>query len=202
MDRVLSADEYGICLFSFDVLQGFLKNNKIRSKKLYLTSQKEGIWVPLPQINCFEYIIRLDGYDEPFDDEWEQKIEYSGFNLDIKNGLWISCFGSFFTFQPEEYGGDEGFYAIKTPYGDILHYFSKNERHYKTLDEKINYTDFKYDVPDGKYLLTVKGYVRGQEANYAYGNCGFFFSLAKVDDFDGFKNPRDEEYDFNVGSMK
>lgn len=75
--------------------------------------------------------------------------------------------------------------------------------YYKSLDGKLIYTDFRYDVPDGKYLLAVKGYVRGEEAKYMYGNCGFFFSLTKVDEFNGFKNPREEEeYDFNIGSMK
>ena len=213
MDKLLDAGEYGICLFSFDILQDFLKNNKKRSKKLlhlfqkdkklYLESQKEGIWFPMAGINSFKYVIKVDGFDAPFSDEWEQKIEYSGFNLEVKNGLWISCFGSFLTFQPEEYNGEDGSYVNKTPFGDIYHYHTKDEVYYKSLDGKLIYTDFRYDVPDGKYLLAVKGYVRGEEAKYMYGNCGFFFSLTKVDEFSGFKNPREEEeYDFNIGSMK
>ena len=56
MDRILSTYSYGICLFSMEVLQDFLKKEKIRSKKLlhkfqkdkklYLAMQKEGIWFP------------------------------------------------------------------------------------------------------------------------------------------------------------
>ena len=52
MDRILSTYSYGICLFSMEVLQDFLKKEKIRSKKLlhkfqkdkklYLAMQKEG----------------------------------------------------------------------------------------------------------------------------------------------------------------
>ena len=34
MDRILSTYSYGICLFSMEVLQDFLKKEKIRSKKL------------------------------------------------------------------------------------------------------------------------------------------------------------------------
>lgn len=30
---------------------------------------------------------------------------------------------------------------------------------------------------------------------------GFLFGLTKVDEFDGFKNPREEIYDFNVAHM-
>lgn len=212
MDKLLTASEYGICLFSFNVLQDFLKKEKIRSKKLlnlfqkkkeiYLTTQKEGIWVPIPQINHYEYVIRVGRYDEPFDDEWEQKIAYEGFNLELKDGLWISGMGSFLTFQPEEYCGEEGFYNHKTPYGDIPHYFSKNERHYKTLDGYTIYTDFKYDIPDGKYLLSVKGYARKQRLESSVGQCGFFFTLTEVDTFDGYKDPREDSYNFNVGSIK
>ena len=213
MDKLLRASEYGICLFSFDVLQDFLKREKVRSKKLlkvfqskkklYLESQKDGIWFPMAGINFFEYVIKVDGFDEPFDDEWEQKLEYSGFNLEIKNGLWISGFGSLLEFKPEQYGGEEGSYAVKTPFGDILYFYNKNEVYRKGLQGDISYTDHKYDVPDGKYLLTVKGYTRGDKKNYTYGNCGFFFSLTKVDAFDGFKNPREtDEFDFNVGSIK
>lgn len=213
MDKLLSASEYGICLFSFDVLQDFLKREKVRSKKLlkvfqskkklYLESQKEGIWFPMAGINFFEYVIKVDGFDEPFSDEWEQKLEYSGFNLEVKNGLWISGFGSLFEFKPEQYGGEEGSYAVNTPFGDIMYYYNKNEVSRKSLEGKISYTDYRYDIPDGKYLLTVKGYTRGDRKNYTYGNCGFFFSLARVEDFDGFKNPREQdEFDFNVGSIK
>lgn len=99
MDKRLGTFSYGICLFSVEVLQDFLKKEKIRSKKLlekfqknkdlYLTTQKEGIWIPIVQIDSGGYVIKLDGYDEPFNDEWEQKLEYDGFNIEIKDTLCI-----------------------------------------------------------------------------------------------------------------
>ena len=74
MDKNLSVSGYGICLFSVGVLQDFLKKEKIRIKKLlnkfqkdktlYLATQKEGVWVPVVQINSEHYMIKLDGYDE------------------------------------------------------------------------------------------------------------------------------------------
>ena len=96
MDRILSTYSYGICLFSMEVLQDFLKKEKIRSKKLlhkfqkdkklYLAMQKEGIWFPISKINSGQHLIKLEGYDNTFNDEWEQKFEIEGFNLKIEIG--------------------------------------------------------------------------------------------------------------------
>jgi len=64
------------------------------------------------------------------------------------------------------------------------------------------YSAFKYEVPSGKYLLSIKGYKRKLELEFPNPNCGFLFSLVKVDEFDGFNNPREDElYDFNVANM-
>ncbi len=65
------------------------------------------------------------------------------------------------------------------------------------------YTDVKYDVPAGKYLLSVKGYVRKEAQEFPTQDCGFYFSFRPVEAFEKFKNPREsDDYDFNVGSMK
>lgn len=194
MDKVLSISNYGISLFSLEVLQDFLKQEKIRSKKLldkfqkdkklYLTTQKEGIWLPLVQIDGGEYIIRIDGQDAPFDEEWELKLEYDGFNMEIKDSLCISDIGRLNFFDADE--------------------MSQYECSYQTLDGITGYTSFKYDVPSGKYLVSVKGYARkgatGHSSKKDNPQYGFLFSLVKVDAFDGFKNPRESElYEFNIG---
>lgn len=195
MDKILTTSSYGICLFSVEVLQEFLKRNKIRSKKLldkfqkddklYLDTQKEGVWVPFVQINSIGYIIKLEGYDVSFNDEWEQKLEYEGFNIEIKDGLWISSIGSFDPFNAKEFSGDEISYeTISYP------------NHRITV-----YSAFKYDVPSGKYLLSIKGYARKKRLEFPEPNCGFLFALEKVERFDGFKNPREKIYDFNVAQM-
>ncbi|MCM1046754.1 MAG: hypothetical protein NC417_14715 [Candidatus Gastranaerophilales bacterium] len=212
MDKIIYANGYGICLFSANTLEEFLKREKIRKRKLlsllqqdkelYLTTQKEGIWVPLVQINSYNYAIKLAGWDEPFDEQWEQKIDYDGFNLEIKDGLWISAISQLEHFAPLEYHVEkEEFYRGK--YGQER-YRSPWEHWYKTLDGiYTNYTDIKYDVPAGKYLLSIQGYVRKEQMEFPTPNCGFFFSLTKVEAFESFKNPREsDDYDFNVGSMK
>ena len=68
-------------------------------------------------------------------------------------------------------------------------------------DGDIQYSDFKYDVPAGKYLLSVKGFLRKEKKGFPNPNSGFLFSLVKVDEFSGFKNPREDIYNFNVTNM-
>lgn len=190
MDKILGTYNYGICLFSLEILQDFLKKEKIRSKKLldkfqkdkelYLATQKEGIWLPIVRINSGNYVIKLEGYDKPFDDEWELKLAYDGFNMEIKDSLCISDTGAFYTFHADD--------------------FSEYEHSYQSLDGETTYSAYKYDVPSGKYLVSIKGYARKQSSeNYDIPNYGFLFSLIKVEAFDGFKNPRESElYEFNI----
>ncbi|MDE7271545.1 MAG: hypothetical protein K2N95_00550 [Lachnospiraceae bacterium] len=193
MDRVLGAYGYGIALFSLPVLQDFLKTEKIRSKKLltklqkdkelYLKTQKQGILFPIVQIDAGGYIVKLAGFDEPFDEDWELKLAYDGFNIDIRESLCIS------DLEPLD------FYNADS--------FDKYENSSQTMDGKTYYNSFKYDMPSGKYLITVKGYARksatGHTSSSKYPEYGFFFSLTRVEIFDGFKNPRESElYEFNI----
>ena len=194
MDKILDTSSYGICLFSLEILQNFIKKEKIwsknilnkfqKDKKLYLGTQKEGTWIPIVQIDSVGYVIKLDGYDKPFNDEWEQKLEYHGFNIEIKDILCISSIGMLYNFDVND--------------------FSEYETSYQTLDGETLYKSFKYDVPSGRYLVSIKGYARKQElvhyASHDNPDYGFLFSLVKVNEFDGFKNPRESEfYEFNIG---
>ena len=188
MDKLLDASSYGICLFSLDVLQDFLKREKIRTRKLlqklqkdkdlYLATQKEGCWLPIAGIASYEYVVKVEGYDEPFDNEWEQKLEYGGFNLEIRDSLCISSIGAFYNFDAND--------------------FSEYETSYQTMDGHTKYRQFKYDIPSGKYLVTIRGYAH-MTAGRKNPKYGYQFSLAKADAFEGFKNPREDElYEFDV----
>ena len=133
MDRMIDAGGYGICLFSANTLQEFLKREKIRKKKvlsllqkndsLYLLTQKEGVLVPLPQIDDENYAIKLAGQDEPFDDKWERKINYEGFNLEIKDGLWITDIDQLEPFEQLEYHAEKAEFYTTPPFG-LEHYRS------------------------------------------------------------------------------
>ena len=55
--------------------------------------QKEGIWFPISKINSGQHLIKLEGYDNTFNDEWEQKFEIEGFNLKIAPGQTVAFVG-------------------------------------------------------------------------------------------------------------
>ena len=86
MEKIVTTLSYGLCVVSLENLQEFLKEEKIRTKKLlsffqkkdkkYLLSQQNGVWMPIPQINAGKYIIKVKGIDMPFDDEFEELLEY------------------------------------------------------------------------------------------------------------------------------
>ena len=208
MDRVIETSEYGICIYSMDVLQNFIKREKIRTKKLlalfqkdkkkYLQLQKEGVWIPFAPIDSVGYCIKIKNHSEEFDDEWEEKLEHEGFNLDVGKGIWISDIGSFLDFNENEYQG-EGEERIGK-FG-IISYYSNTERWYTTLNGKRIYSDLWYNIPSGKYLLTIKGYARKEIVDRKAVNYGYQFELKNVNEFEGYKNPREKQYDFNVASM-
>ena len=192
MDNIISTYNHGICLFSINTLQEFLKKEKIRSKKVlnlfqkdkkrYLNSLEQGFWIPLVQIDSGEYVIKIEDFDESFGDEWEQRMEYEGFNLDVSDGIWVSDIGSLNMFEPSEFCG--------------------TERIFEDGDATMLHSDFKYDIPHGKYIIKIKGYIRKELLEFPHSNYGYLFSFFKVNEFDGYKNPREEQYNFNVASMK
>ena len=76
-------------------------------------------------------------------------------------------------------------------------------RRKRERESLLKFIQTSNNVPAGKYLLSIKGYVRKEKQKYPVPNCGFYLSLTKVEAFEGFKNPREtDEYDFNIGSME
>lgn len=208
MDRIIETSEYGICIYSMDVLQNFIKREKIRTKKLlslfnkdkkkYIQLQKEGVWIPVMPIDSVEYCIKIKNNNEEFSGEWEEKFDYEGFNLDVRKGIWISDIGSFLDFDENKYQG-EGEEQIGK-FG-IISYNSNTERWYTTLDGKKIYSDLWYNISEGKYVFNIKGYARKEIVDRKAVNYGFQFEFKKVDEFDGYKNPREEQYNFNITSL-
>ena len=192
MEKIVTTFSYGLCVVSVENLQEFLREEKIRSKKLlsffqkkdkkYLLSQQSGVWMPIPQINAGKYIISVKDIDMSFGDEFEEFFEYEGFNIKITNGI---CIGDTELMQPFE---------VDKYVGDNISY--------QTIDGYTRYSGFKYDIPEGKYLISVKGYARKEIEDYNAVNYGYQFEFKKVNEFDGYKNPREERYNFNVASLK
>lgn len=206
MDKIIGTYNYGLCVFSIDTMTDFLKIKKIRSKKvldlfqkkkdLFLESVKDGIWMPVPSINSGKYVIKLEGYDDSFGDDWTEVLSYDGFNIDVKNGLWVSDIGSLLVFDKTEYEGEGR--EVTSAYGTVS-YFSNKEQWHKDLDGHISYSAYWYDVPEGRYLLTLTGFARKEIVDNKAANYGFQFNLRKIDCFTDVKNPREEGYEFNIG---
>lgn len=192
MEKIVTTFSYGLCVVSLENIQEFLREEKIRSKKLlslfqkkdkmYLLSQQRGVWMPIPQINAGKYIIKVKDIDMSFGNEFEEILEYEGFNIKITNGVWIGDIELMQPFEADKYVGD----SIS----------------YQTIDGYTRYSGFKYDIPEGKYLISIKGYARKEIVDRKGVNYGFQFEFKKVNEFEGYKNPREEQYDFNVASLK
>lgn len=192
LEKKLTITDYGIYLLSINKLQSFLKENKIRSKKilevfqknheLYLKSLKEGVWIPILPIESTKYIICKEN-DFDFSIEWQNHFKYEGFNLDINNDeFWIGSFGSLLNLNIEQFTES-----------------SDNSISYKTLDGNILYKAFKFNLESGKYLVNILGYKRKALLNFPEANYGYSFEFNKVKSFDSFKDPReDEKYLFNI----
>ena len=207
MDRTIDTSEYGLCIYSMDMFTSFLKREKIKSKKLlalfqkdkktFLKMQEEGIWIPFPEIDGVTYAIKIKNLNEEFDDQWEKVLEYDGFNLEVKDGIWISDTGSFLKF-------DEALYRCEgqesTGNFGMVHYDSNKERWYTTINGAKVYSDVWCDIPAGKYLLTVRGYAKKDIVDRKAVNYGYQLELTEIEGFEGYKNPR-EGYEFNIGKI-
>ncbi|MEZ2661045.1 hypothetical protein [Aneurinibacillus aneurinilyticus] len=52
------------------------------------------------------------------------------------------------------------------------------------------------------FWITIKGYARKKKVDYPNANFEFLYALGKVNEFEGFNNPQeDEKYDLNVTKM-
>ncbi|PUV24099.1 hypothetical protein [Sphingobacterium athyrii] len=192
-DKVITVSSYGIALLSENVVNAFLKENKIRSKKilklfqenqtLYLDSLAKGVWIPILPIDSTKYSIKISNLGEAFGDEWEKNVEEQGFNLNVEDSLWIASIGLLSDLAKES--------------------FNAENISYETLDGNKLYQGFKFHYPSGKYTVKIEGYRRTIEREFPEPNYGYLFTLDHVEEFQGYKDPRqDDKYFFNVAQIK
>lgn len=191
MSRLIEVASYGLAIFSIEGLSNFLSLKKNKSKnvlkffqnnhKEYLESLESGIWIPILPIDSIEYEVKIGNLDESFDSNWKLKFNYDGFNLDIiDNTFWIISSGQLADFDKAKYEGN-----------DIISY--------KTLDGEILNSGFRFNVDSGKYKLSISGYERNEEVEYPQSNYGYLFILEKVDSFQTYNDPReDDKFNFNL----
>ncbi|PKH51588.1 hypothetical protein CXF68_13240 [Tenacibaculum sp. Bg11-29] len=192
-ERKLEISDYGIYILSPKKVVSFFKNKKNKSKKIlnyfqknqetYIESIQEGVWLPILPIDSIEYVIKLN---EKFNDNWIELFEIKGFNIEIEedNDLWIGSLSNLHTWNKKDYDN------------------SKDYNSYETLDDETLYSSFRFNISKGRYLVNVKGFKRKVALEYPEANFGFLFELEKIENFDGYKDPReDEKYNFNVAQM-
>lgn len=137
------------------ILPYFQKNHDI-----YLQSISEGVWLPIPQINSVEYVIRVSNLLEDFDEDWAEVYSYEGFYLQIgsDNSVWIASIGKLLDFNEKEYlDSTNGFLS------------------YNTLDGKTINSAVRYNIEEGHYSVTIKGY-----RSKVHQKRGFLFTFDKV----------------------
>lgn len=190
-EQKLDISDYGLYLLSPNKLVSFLKENKIRSKKIlqyfqtkhdkYLNALEQGVCLTILPIDSIEYVIKLS--PDTFDKSWEETMKYEGFNLEIgsDNNLWIGSLSNLHNWQRAKYSVDKDFNS------------------YTTLDDEVLYNSFGFHKEEGKYLVNIFGYKRKKKLDYPEANYGFLFEFEKVQEFKDYKDPREEDkYFFNV----
>ncbi|CAM3510334.1 MULTISPECIES: hypothetical protein [Zobellia] len=192
-NKQLEVSDYGLYLSSPDRMNSFLKSEKIKSKKLlsffqknhdkYLKSIEEGAWLPILPIDSIEYIVQVN---KALSEDWIEIYKIEGFNIEVgnDNSLWIGSLSNLHNWNPKDYPKDKDFNS------------------YETLDGQKCYGSHRFDIPKGKYLINIKAYKHKKQLEYPQANFGFSFELESVNQFDGYKDPReDEKYSFNVAQM-
>lgn len=188
IEKKLTISDYGIYIMSVGKLQTFMKSNKIRSRRilsvfqknhdLYIKSIVEGVWIPIVPIISTKYIL-----DNTFSsEEWIECFEHKHFNLNIiDETYWVGSFGNLLNINFEQF----------------LH-TNTDSISYQTLDGVMLYSAFKYQLGNGNYNVSIKGFRRKNILNYPFANYGFSFDFNKVNSFTGYNDPRNNErYSFN-----
>ncbi|QIW16001.1 hypothetical protein A4G20_06475 [Pasteurellaceae bacterium RH1A] len=142
----------------------------------YIQSLKSGVWLPIPEIVSGGYKVSL--IDESKVADLNHLFKYDSFNLEISdNAVWICDIGKLLSFD-------------KTLFQD------RDEIFYYDLDKIKVTSGLRVPMPNGKYLVSILGSLENQQP------C-FSFVFKPVSEFDGFKDPReDEKYSFQFDEIK
>jgi hypothetical protein len=191
LEKKITITDYGIYIMSIEKMLVFLKENKIKSKKilevfqknhdLYIKSLQEGVWIPIVPIESTKYIISEN--DIYFNNDWERQFKYENFNLDLSdNTFWVGSFGNLLNLNVEQFTNS-----------------TNDSISYQTLDGITLYKSFKFKLERGKYLVNIIGYKRKNKLEYPEVNYGYSFEFKKVQEFNGYMDPReDDKYLFNL----
>jgi len=180
-ERKISADDYGFFLLSPTVLEFFLKEKGIKSKKLlaHFSKKKEdlnqaiqdGVLLPINQIPAYSYSIFISSEISLYtlEDTWEVALQEGDFNLKIDetSSLWFISLAQFHNWMPEKFSDKESYTG----------YYVESGAEGK---EVFEYTGQRYMLEAGEYLVTVMGLKRKILESDDDQNYGYYFDLKSV----------------------
>ncbi|MBF8999687.1 hypothetical protein [Vibrio nitrifigilis] len=183
--NVLSLSDYGFFLISPEKMKQFLKEKRIRGKKiltklnehndLYLESLKFGAWLPIVEVDAIDYTM-IFNRDECVEN-WAVVCEVGEFNLSVgsDNEIWLGSLISLDKWDANNFKVEDDVISYSTFSGEVLNKF------------------IRYRIKEGEYKVKISSLKRSRSDEY-----GFYFDFKEVDFFDCIIDPRDENYDFNI----
>ena len=195
----LSADGYGIILFSPEKFNHFLKTRKCRAKKYltYFDKNKEvffdlvkaGILLPFYRISSFEYEIftTLNEREVSIPNGYEQVYCYTDFFVEVGNGKL--CFANFdyLEYHKEKIDNGQTDYGTEIPTGP------------EEIMEMYNYA-LGLELETGEYQFDLYGLRRIELLERESKNFGFLFAFRKVENAtnDNFNKCDNDKYNFDI----
>ena len=195
----LSADEYGIMIFSTEKFNEYIKSKKWNAKKYlswfdknkdcFYQIIKDGIIVPIYRISSFKYkiFVKINENNKKIPDGYNEKYRFSDFFIEVGNNnkLCIASFGFF-----------EG--NIDLIKKDIT------EKSYTTLDGiKIN-SALNLDIEKGIYNYNLVGLELKEKVELGNENYGFLFEFYKNENAlnDNYNKADNDKYTFSIDKYK
>lgn len=181
-EKVIRVTGYGLFCLSLDPFQSFLREHKIGTKKLNKFFDKEkslledsmqvGSWLPVSKISSVRYIVEVSTKPTSFDSEWQEVLTVNGCNLTVGEGamVWVGTLDMLDYWNADEFEDKESI-------------------SYQTMDEKILYKAYRFNVIPGKYKVTIRGCKKINIIEYSDANYLFLFELQAVNKFEDFTNP-------------
>ncbi len=182
----LTLADYGIGFFNPAALANFLKAHNIRKQKLldlfsdnhslYLDSLAAGAWLPMTEINAQRYCIFCQ---QPPDEQWQRLATFGSFNLSVADdgGLWAVTSGMMNRWKAANFTADIDVMDYQTWTGETL-----NKAGRLTLARG----NYQVEITALKHQLT--------------GQLGYWLNCVAVAKFDGYQDPRDQQFAFNVAN--
>ncbi|MDR1316510.1 MAG: hypothetical protein LBK13_06510 [Spirochaetales bacterium] len=196
----LSADGYGMMVFSTDLFNEYVKNKKWRAKKYlsffdknkecFYQIIKDGIIVPIYKIPKFEYeiFVKINDRDNNLPEGYKEIYRYNDFYMEAGNSNKL-CFANFEVFE----------YNIDLIKNNITEKSEIIPTGPEEIMEKYNLA-LGLDIEKGKYNYNLIGLKRIHEKERQSKNYGYLFEFTKNENAvnDNFNKADDEKYIFSI----